>query len=91
MAIFLVLADQPVKSLHSPAYQLLVETIIEEREGARVGQEELSKCLGQARMYMYKCETLRRRVDPVEVVEISKALGLGKDGLMTRWLAKLTK
>jgi hypothetical protein len=41
-------------------------------------------------MYIYKCETLRRRVDPVETVEISKALGLEPGDLLDKWVSKLS-
>jgi transcriptional regulator with XRE-family HTH domain len=84
-------ADQPVKSFTSPEYQALIEVIIAARQGACVGQEELSKRLGQSRMYIYKCETLRRRVDPVEVMDIAQALGLPPGELFSRWVKALQK
>lgn len=83
------MADQPVRSFHSPEYQLLVETLVEAREEAGMGQEELSKKLGQARMYIYKCETMRRRMDPVEMAEISRALSMPPGELLHRWIKRL--
>jgi len=82
-------ADQPVKSFTSPEYQALIEVITAAREEAGVGQEELSKRLGQSRMFIYKCETLRRRVDPVEVMEIARSLDLPPGELFIRWIAAL--
>lgn len=84
-----MVADQPVRSFHSPEYQLLIDVIIEARKATGLDQEELSHRLRQSRMYIYKCESLRRRVDAVEVVEISAALGLDRSELLQRWLARI--
>lgn len=83
------MADQPVKSLHSPEYQALIDVLIAIRQEAGLDQEELSKRVGQARMYIYKCETLRRRVDAIEVLEISRALGLQSLDVFARWIDRL--
>lgn len=80
------MADQPVKSLHSPEYQALIDVLTAIRQEAGLDQEELSRRVGQARMYIYKCETLRRRVDAVEVLEVSKALGLQPLDVFARWI-----
>jgi len=83
-------AKRAVESLRSPDYASLVQVLTEARESSGIRHDELAKRLGKGRTYIYSVEHFGRRVDPLEVVEISRALGLAPGELLTRWLARLS-
>lgn len=63
------------RSLFSPAYGRLRAWLIDARHANRVTQAELSLRLGRPQSFVSKYERGERRLDFVEVLEITEALG----------------
>ena len=70
------MATQSVASVQTKEYDELLKFLRESREAAEISQEGLSKRLGKARTYIGKIEAGTRRVDVIEVIAISKELGI---------------
>lgn len=54
-----------------------------------VSQRELAKRLGKPPSFINKIELLERRVDVLEFIAISRALGVEADDLLNKIVAKL--
>jgi transcriptional regulator with XRE-family HTH domain len=65
-----------VKTTYLPPYRLLLERLAASREGVGFTQGELGTRLGKPQSYISKVESGERRLDLVEYVYWSKALGL---------------
>ena len=87
----LTVADRPVSSPYTPEYQALVDVLRAAREECGMSHQELADKLGESRMYVYKIETLRRRVDPAEVRLIALALGREPHQVFDAWLKRLDR
>ena len=61
---------QPIKSLHTPAYEHIRALLRETRHAANLSQEELAARLGREQIYVSRCESGLRRVDLLEWLEI---------------------
>ena len=61
---------QPIKSLHTPAYEHIRALLRETRHAANLSQEELAVRLGREQIYVSRCESGLRRVDLLEWLEI---------------------
>ena len=61
---------QPIKSLHTPAYERIRALLRETRYAADLSQEELAVRLGREQIYVSRCESGLRRVDLLEWLEI---------------------
>lgn len=61
---------QPIKSLHTPAYERIRTLLREARYAASLSQEELAARLGREQIYVSRCESGLRRVDLLEWLEI---------------------
>lgn len=64
-----------VKSLHQPENRLLCELLAEAREKVGLSQEKLAKRLKRTQSFVAKYEGGERRLDVVEFLAISRALG----------------
>jgi transcriptional regulator with XRE-family HTH domain len=64
------------KSMHSPPYYLLVESLIDHRRQAGVSQVELARRIGKSQVFVSNIERRLRRVDVIEYYAIAQALGL---------------
>lgn len=62
------------RSVHTPAYKALLETLIAAREEAGLTQVELAARLGTTQSFISKCERGERRLDVVEFVEFVRAM-----------------
>jgi transcriptional regulator with XRE-family HTH domain len=63
------------KSLKSPDYARLIETLVAVRHAAGVRQQALAKKLGRPQSFIAKYEGHERRIDVVEFIAIARALG----------------
>jgi ribosome-binding protein aMBF1 (putative translation factor) len=83
-------SSRVVRTLDSDEYDELIAVLKEAREAAGLRHDELSRKLGHSRMYIYKVESKRRRLDPAEVRQIASALGLEPLEVFKRWLNRLS-
>lgn len=77
-----------VASLNTNEYDALISVLIEARKGNGIGQEGLSKKLGQGRNFIQKIEYKERRIDVVEFLQIANALGTDPIDLFTRFVKR---
>lgn len=63
------------KSVHTAAYQVLLERLVAARHAARLSQQELAKKLNRPQSFVAKYEGGERRIDLVELLEIAAILG----------------
>ncbi|WP_428145753.1 helix-turn-helix domain-containing protein [Delftia acidovorans] len=75
-------------STHNSDYQLLLSTLRAARKRAGVSQVELAERLGNTQTFVSKCERGERRLDVVELVEFSEALGVPPLELLGEYLDK---
>lgn len=69
-------ASAMVRSTHSTAYASLLGAIVAARKSAGLRQVELALRLGKPQSYVSKVENGERRIDPVEYLEIMRAIGV---------------
>ena len=72
------------RSLFSPAYAQLRDSLIAARRSKGLTQIELAKILGRPQSFVSKFEKGERRLDLVEVVEIATALGVEPGDLVAQ-------
>ncbi len=63
------------KSVHSPGQAALCELLIGARDRAGLTQQQLAKRLGKHQSFVAKYEGGERRVDVLEFLTISQAIG----------------
>jgi transcriptional regulator with XRE-family HTH domain len=63
------------ESMFTPAYERLVEVVVEIRQRAGLTQRQLAEKLGREQSYVGRIETRQRRLDLVEFVWICRACG----------------
>ena len=64
------------KSIYSGDYTILLKCLRKAREDANLTQEELGLRLGQTQSFVSKCERGERRLDVLELIAFSEAIGL---------------
>ena len=62
------------RSVHTEAYRTLCNMLVAARHKAGLTQEELAKKLNRPQSFVAKYEQQERRLDVVELVQISKIL-----------------
>lgn len=60
----------------SPSYETAINLLIEARKQAGLSQREVADRLGKPRSFVSKLESRERRLDIVEFVALTRALGL---------------
>ena len=70
------MAAPVTRSLFSPAYTQLRESLVAARRSRGMTQAELAQLLGRPQSFVSKYERGERRLDVVEVVEVATALGV---------------
>jgi transcriptional regulator with XRE-family HTH domain len=63
------------KSLRTPRQQRLQELLIQLRKNKRLTQAEVAERLGRPQSFVAKYEGGERRLDVVEFIEVTEALG----------------
>lgn len=64
------------KSIQDASYRALVDGLRDGRRAAHLTQTELAATLGRSQQFVSKYESLERRLDVIEFVRITQALGL---------------
>ena len=64
------------KSVFTDAYRHLMKALIQERKDAKITQQELSDKLGKPQSFVSKYESGERRLDVVELLQITEVLGI---------------
>ena len=72
------------KSVFSDRYALFLATIVQARKEAGLTQSELASRLGKPQSYISKAERGERRIDVVEFIDLSQALGEDPPELIKR-------
>lgn len=79
------------QSTHNLDYQLLLAVLKAARKRMGVSQVELASRLGNTQTFVSKCERGERRIDAVELVEFSEALGVPPLELIGEYLKQREK
>lgn len=73
----------------SPSYEAAINLIVEARKSAGLSQRELADRLGKPRSFVSKLENRERRLDVVEFVALTRALGVEPADMMSSLAATL--
>lgn len=79
------------KSLRTPRQILLQTLLVEARKGKGLTQAELAEALNKPQSFVAKYENGERRIDVVEFVDITAALGVVTADLLARIEPAVTK
>jgi transcriptional regulator with XRE-family HTH domain len=79
------------RSTHHADYQLFLTLLREAREHACLTQVGLAARLGGTQTFVSKFERGERRIDLIEMIEISEAMGLSPEVLLAKFLAERRK
>lgn len=71
-----------VKTIHRDEYKKLIEMLIETRKKANLSQQALADKLDKPQSYVSKYENRERRMDIIELMEVSKVLGINLADLL---------
>lgn len=74
----------PPSSLHSPPYKVLLECLIQARKDAGLTQAELAKRIKKFQSFVAKYEGGERRLDLIEVLQITGALKADPHAILKR-------
>ncbi len=75
--------------LHDPRYAVLRSMLVEERERNALTQVEVAARLGKPQSYVSKYERGERRLDFVEYIDVTRALGIAPVATLQKLLSKL--
>ena len=79
---------------HSPfsgAYDVFLDVLVKARKDAGLTQVELADKLGKPQPFVSKYERGERRLDVIEFISISRALGLDPKDAFAQLIKKLPK
>ena len=62
------------KSIFTDAYKLLISTLVQERKDAHITQQVLAERLNKPQSFVAKYESRERRLDVVELIQITEVL-----------------
>lgn len=79
------------RSLHDDRYSALVDSLIAARHKAGLTQAELAARLGRPQSYVAKAETLQRRLDTIELVDLVAAIGVRFRHEVEGWLVTISE
>lgn len=74
------------RTIHSPKHQALCELLIAARRKAGLTQLEVAERLGRPQSFVAKVEGGERRLDVIEFIELTRALGVDPVRLIKRLL-----
>ncbi|MBL8599945.1 MAG: helix-turn-helix transcriptional regulator [Devosia sp.] len=63
------------KSIHTPQHQKLRELLVAARKKAGLTQAQVAELLGRPQSFVAKYEGGERRLDVIELIEVTQALG----------------
>jgi len=64
------------KAKFSPAYDTLRSALVKAREAAGLRQQDVAKRLKRPQSYVSKVELGERRIDVIEYIEFTRAIGI---------------
>ncbi len=64
------------KSIFTDAYKLLISILVKERNDAKITQQKLADRLNKHQSFVAKYESRERRLDVVELIQITEALNI---------------
>lgn len=76
-------------SLHDPRYARLIELLAEKRRAAGLTQRDVAARLKLPPSYIGKIESLQRRLDLIELLDLLDAIGVKPADFFKRALAEL--
>lgn len=79
-----------VKTTYTPAYQMLLQMLIEARRAAALSQMDVASSLGKPQSFVSKYERGERRLDAVELVTICKQIGLSPHQVIDELISQLS-
>lgn len=79
------------KSQHGDAYTEMVRLLIAKRKEANLTQAELSAVLKKPQPFISKVERRVRRIDVVEFIAITRAMGFTPESVFAELLEKLPR
>jgi transcriptional regulator with XRE-family HTH domain len=63
-------------SLHDPRYERLIKLVVGARKKAGLSQRDVAAALKQPHSYIGKVESLQRRLDLIELIDLLDAIGV---------------
>jgi transcriptional regulator with XRE-family HTH domain len=72
------------RAFHSPEYRRFVALLVEQRQAAQLTQAEVAARLGKSQSFVAKYERGERRIDVVEFLRISRAIGFDPSEVIRR-------
>jgi transcriptional regulator with XRE-family HTH domain len=72
------------RSVFSEPYEVLLQALVEGRRSAGLRQADLAELLGKPQSFVSKYETGERRLDVVELLVVSRSIGLDPHILIER-------
>lgn len=79
-----------MKSVHSEEYRLLTSWLVDKRVKAGLTQIDLAQRLGKNQSYVSKYENGERRLDLVEFLAVTQAIGANPFDIITKLVDKNT-
>ncbi len=74
-------------SREAPRYKRLLELLSAARCDAGLSQVDLARLLGKPQSYISKFESGQRRLDVVELLDVTEAIGCSATGIIDQLLA----
>jgi transcriptional regulator with XRE-family HTH domain len=78
-------------SLHDPRYARLIELVVDARKEAGLTQRDVAARLKQPPSYIGKIESLQRRLDLIELIDVLEAVGAKPADFLRRALADVRR
>lgn len=72
------------KTVTSPLQKKLVAMLVEERTKARLRQVDLANKMGVYQSWVTHMESGQRRIDVIELIELSRAIGFDAAGMVRK-------
>lgn len=80
------MGERPVSSIRTAEYDALLRVVRQARQDAGLTQRELSAKMGKAETFIVKVERGTRRLDLIELAELSRALNINLAALVQRFI-----
>jgi transcriptional regulator with XRE-family HTH domain len=72
------------KTVTSPLQKKLVAMLVEERRKARLRQVDVANKMGVYQSWVTHMESGQRRIDVIELIELSRAIGFDAAGMVRK-------
>lgn len=76
-------------SLQDSRYRAVITRLVAIRDELDINQRELARRLGRSRSFVGKVETFEHRLDPVQLVDWLRALGVSERKFLLAMLADI--